>query len=110
MKKIDPRQQFSKWLARSSAWLLIFYLPALLIVICIQPDAAIACVYLAVIVAFVRIFDAGFYTKNSTTEKVLLNALDKLKLNLTLRGGAGRAAREDQEETEEDPEEGESNG
>lgn len=104
-RRIDPRQQFSKWLAKSSAWLYNMYLPALLAVICIRPEAATACVYLAIIVSFVRIFDAGFYTKNSTTEKVLLTALDKTRLNLALRNG-----NTSKPEDEEDASDGGGNG
>ena len=99
VKRIDPRQQFSKWLARSSAWYLIFYLTALLVVMCIRPETAIACVYLAIIMAAVRIFDAGFYTKNSTSEKILLTMLDKAKLNLSLKSGSEK--KEDDEDDEE---------
>ena len=99
-KRIDPRQQFSKWLAKSSAWYLIFYLTALLVVMCIRPETSTACVYLAIIMAAVRIFDAGFYTKNSTSEKILLTMLDKAKLNLTLKGGDPKDLDDEKEEIE----------
>ncbi len=107
--KMDPRRQFSKWLARSSAWFLIFYLIALLVLIYLRPDTAVACVYLAIIVSVIRIFDAGFYTKNSLTEKMLLTILDKSKLSISLKSGTNTndESSEDDESTEE---EGESNG
>lgn len=97
-KKIDPRHQFSKWLARSSAWFLIFYMTALLVLIYYRPETAISCVYLALIVSAIRIFDAGFYTKNSLTEKMLLTALDKAKLNITLKGGVGKSDEEENDD------------
>lgn len=105
-KRIDPRHQFSKWLARSSAWFLIFYLTALLVLIYFRPEAAICCVYLAIIVSVIRIFDAGFYTKNSLTEKMLLTALDKAKLNISLSGGIGKNSNKENEDETEDDDEG----
>lgn len=81
-KRIDPRQQFSKWLARSSALFLVFYLTALLVLMYFRPETATSCIYLAIIVSVIRIFDAGFYTKNSLTEKLLLTMLDKARLKL----------------------------
>ena len=84
-RKIDPRHQFSKWLARSSALFLVFYLTALLVLIYFRPEAAIPCIYLAIIVAVIRVSDAGFYTKNSLTEKMLLTLLDKAKIDLSLK-------------------------
>lgn len=103
-KRIDPRQQFSKWLARSSAWFLVFYLTAVLVLIYLRPEAAVPCVYLAILVSAIRIFDAGFYTKNSLTEKILLTGLDRAKLNISLNSDSGHNTQD------EDNEEGESNG
>lgn len=104
MKRIDPRQQFSKWLAKSSAWFLIFYLTALLVLIYYRPEAALCCVYLAILVSVVRTFDAGFYTKNSLAEKALLTALDKAKLEFSLKGIAKTAASSSRDNTEKDSE------
>lgn len=108
-KRTDPRKQFSKWLARSSAWFLIFYLTALLALIYFRPEAAVSCVYLAIIMAVIRIFDAGFYTKNSTTEKLLLTMLDKTRMTLSLKGGNPKAQSEG-DEPEEDEEFAEDEG
>ena len=82
----DPRQQFSKWLAKSGAVYWIIFLSALLIVMCIRPEVAIACVYMALIVSVVMIFHVWAYTKNSTYEKGLLTLLDKTKMELDLSG------------------------
>ena len=109
-KRIDPRQQFSKWLARSSALFLVFYLTALLVLIYFRPEAALYCVYLAILVSVVRTFDAAFYTKNSMAEKALLNALDKAKLEFSLKSMAktiASSSRNDSKKVEEDPDEDE---
>ena len=85
-KKSDPKQQFSKWLAKSGAVYWILFLSALLVVMCIRPEVAIACVYMAIIVSVVMIFHVWAYTKNSTYEKGLLTLLDKTKMELDLSG------------------------
>lgn len=82
--KIDPKQQFSKWLARSGAVYWIVFLSALLFVMCIRPEVATSCVYLALIVSAVMIFHVWAYTKNSTYEKGLLALLDKTRIEMDL--------------------------
>ena len=101
---VDPKQQFSKWLAKSGAWYWIVFHTALLVVMCIQPETANACVWLALIVSAVMIFHVWAYTKNSTYEKGVLALLDKTKMELSLKGPTAA------EEQDEDEQEGESNG
>ena len=67
--RMDPRKQFSKWLAKVGSYFWIAYLPALLVVICIRPEAATACVYLGLIVSAVMIIHVWAYTSNSIYEK-----------------------------------------
>lgn len=82
----DPKQQFSKWLAKSGAVYWIFFHTALLGVMCVRPEVAIACVYMAIIVSVVMIFHVWAYTKNSTYEKGLHAILDKTRMELDLSG------------------------
>ena len=83
-KKGDPRQQFSKWLAKSGSVYWIFFHTALLFVMCFCPEVSTACVYMSIIVSLVMIFHVWAYTKNSTYEKALLTILDKTKMELDL--------------------------
>lgn len=81
----DPKQQFSKWLARSGAVYWIIFLTLLLILMYLRPEVATSCVYLAVIVSVVMIFHVWAYTRNSTYEKGLLALLDKTRLELNAK-------------------------
>ena len=52
-----------------------------------------ACVWLVVIVTANKMIDTLAYTDNSKTEKILLSALDKAKVELQLKGiGSSTAA------------------
>lgn len=85
-KRIDPRKQFSKRLARYGAVFWGLYLLIIAALIYFQPETAIACVYLVLIVTANKIFDTWAYTKNSTYEKGLLAMLDKTKMELSVKG------------------------
>ena len=105
--KMDPQKQFSKWLARSGAVFWICYLPALLIVICIRPEAAMACVYLGLISSAVMIIHVWAYTRNSIYEKGLLAMLDKVRI----QNSSERQEQDpDQDAADPEDEEVESNG
>lgn len=97
-RRMDPKQQFSKWLARSGAIYWIVFHSALLVVMCIRPETADACVWLAVIVSVVMIFHVWAYTKNSIYEKGTLALLDKVQMELTL----GKRKNSGNDEGEED--------
>ena len=85
-RKMDPKQQFSKWLARSGAVYWIIFHSLLLVVMCIRPETSQSCVWLALIVSAVMIFHVWAYTKNSTYEKGVLALLDKTRMELKLTG------------------------
>lgn len=85
-RNFDPKQQFSKWLAKTGAVYWIFFHTVLLGVMCIRPETAIACVYMAIIVSVVMIFHVWAYTKNSTYEKGLRAILDKARMEMDLSG------------------------
>ena len=97
MKKVDHRQQFSKWLARSGAIYWIIFNTLLLAVMCIRPETANACIYLALIVSCVMIFHVWAYTKNSIYEKGMLGLLDKTKMEISLKNSSSDAAEEEGE-------------
>ena len=100
-RKMDPKKQFSKWLARYGAIFWGAYLLIVAALIAYRPEAAISCVYLALIVTANKALDTWAYTRNSTYEKWLLAVLDKTKLELGLKAGDGEAKAETTEETAE---------
>ena len=85
-KKPDPRQQFSKWLAKSGAIYWIVYNTLLIVLIGLRPEVAMPCVYLAIVVSVVMIWHVVCYTRNSLGEKLLLTALDKINMELNAKG------------------------
>ena len=105
-KVIDPRQQFSKWLARWTAVFWFAYLTWLSIVMIIRPETALYCIYMGAMVTIVMIFMTVAYTRNSVAEKMALTLLDKTKLELTL-GNNQKGGEADEESS---VTEGESNG
>lgn len=86
MKQFDPRKQFSKRLARYGAVFWGLYLLIIAVLIYFQPETAIACVYLVLIVTANKMLDTWAYTKNSTYEKGLLAMLERTKMELSLKG------------------------
>ena len=87
-KIIDPKQQFSKWLARSGAIYWIIYNTLLLALIFARPEVAMPCVYLAIIVSVVMVFHVIMYTKNSLGEKLILAALNRTQMEINVGGKA----------------------
>ena len=81
-KQVDPKNQFSKWLAKSGAVYWIFFHTLLMALMYLRPEVANACVYLSVIVSVVMIIHVWAYTRNSIYEKGLLAMLDKVQMEL----------------------------
>jgi len=106
VKRIDPKQQFSKWLARYGAIIWGIYAFAVLALIAYRPEVAMACVWLTVIMTCNKALDTVSYTKNSVTEKILLSAIDKTKIELELKGTASSTGSSDDSDDEESEEEG----
>ena len=106
--KIDPRNQFSKLLARWTAIFWFLYMVWLSVVMMLQPTTSLYCVYMGVLVSFVMVLNVYSYTKNSIAEKLLLAMLDKTKIELSLKNG--KADTSESSSSESDDSEGESNG
>jgi len=83
MHKIDPRQQFSKWLARWTAVFWFFYLIYLATICIFQPDVADAVVYLTLIVSVVMVVNVWAYTRNSIYEKAILAGANFKEIKFT---------------------------
>ena len=101
MKQFDPRKQFSKRLARYGAVFWGLYLLIIAVLIYFQPETAIACVYLVLIVTANKMLDTWAYTKNSTYEKGLLAMLEKTKMELNLKAGGKISGKQDEDEEDE---------
>lgn len=95
---IDPRKQFSKWLARYGAVIWGIYAFAILALIAYRPEAAMACVYLTLIMTANKALDTVSYTSNSKTEKMLLAMLNKTKMEINI-GGKSTEETSDEEES-----------
>ena len=88
---MDPKKQFSKWLAKYGAIIWGVYAFAVLALIAYQPETAMACVYLTLIMTVNKAIDTIQYTKNSLGEKVILSAIEKLDMQLKI-GGKGNTS------------------
>lgn len=104
--KIDPKQQFSKKLARWTAVFWFVYLTWLSVIILLQPTAALYVVYMSLICTVVMIVNVLAYTKNSIMEKLAFTLLDKTQIEIGNNGGKER----DDDDEEDTVTEGESNG
>ena len=102
--RIDPKKQFSKRLAKWTAVFWFFYMVLLIAVMIIEPSSSLYTVYMGIICTVVMLLNVYSYNKNSLTEKALLTALDKCRMEVSI-GGKGKAKPEETEE-----EEGGSNG
>lgn len=83
-KRTDPKKQFSKWLARIVLIFWVCYLAGLGVLMFFRPEVAMSCVYLTIIVTVAQIIAGILYTHNSETEKFLLTALDKTKIEVSI--------------------------
>ena len=117
MNGMDPRKQFSKWLARFCVIVWAVFLAMAMVLMFFQPETAMACVWLVGIVTVNKEIDVLAYTGNSKAEKVLLAGIERTKIELGLKGiaqsisSAGKKENDDKEETtDEEVMEGESNG
>lgn len=112
-QRMDPKKQFSKWLARFGAIVWCIYAYAVLALIAYRPEAAMACVWLTLIMTCNKALDTVSYTRNSTTEKIILGALERTTLELGLKGIAKSThANSDSDDSEEEdaPDDGGENG
>lgn len=94
--RIDPRQQFSKWLARWTSVFWFFYMLYLATICILRPEVADAIVYLSIIVSVVMVVNVWAYTRNSIYEKAILAGANFKQLKFTWKG-----TKEEKEEDEE---------
>lgn len=102
-RKIDPKEQFSKKLAKWSSWFWFIYMIMLLAVLAYQPPTAEAIIWLAGITSFVMIVNIWAYTDNSIYDKAIAAGV---KIVGRFRFGKKNKASDSDEEEEEDEGEG----
>lgn len=85
--RMDPRNQFSKHLARWTSIFWFFYMTWLSVIFVLQPAAALYSVYMGIIATAVMLTNVISYTRNSIAEKMALALLDKTRIELSLGNG-----------------------
>ena len=100
MKKPDPKNQFSKKLAKWSAWFWFIYMVLILAVLAFQPVTAEAIIWLAGITSFVMIVNIWAYTDNSIYDKALA-AGSKIIGRFQFRGKKKDSSDEDDDDEDE---------
>lgn len=84
--RIDPKKQFSKWLARWTALFWFIYMSWLSAVMLIAPATGLYCVYMGIVVTVVMILNVYSYCKNSIAEKMIFGIIDKTKIEMRFGG------------------------
>lgn len=112
MKRIDPRQQFSKKLAAWTARFWFLYMVIAAVMCVLVPDVADAAVYLAICSSVIMLINVWAYTHNSVYEKAILAGIEKARFGLTWKKGtgAGGVLRKEEPETSEESEDPEDEG
>lgn len=98
--RMDPRQQFSKWLARWTSVFWFFYMVYLATICILQPEVADAIVYISVIVSAVMVVNVWAYTRNSIYEKAMLAGANFKQLKFSWKKSDNKEEDEDEEEGE----------
>ena len=84
MKRMDPKKQFSKRLARWTAVFWFVFMAWLGTVLFLAPEAGMYSVYMSIVVSVVMIINIWQYNSNSKTEKALFAFLNEKELELKL--------------------------
>ena len=94
MKRMDPKKQFSKRLARWTSVFWFAYLTWLSILMLNEPAVGQYCFYMSIVVSIVMMINVISYSINSITEKRIFGMLDKAQIELKF--GPARVAIGDQ--------------
>lgn len=107
-QRMDPRKQFSKWLARWTAIYWFMHMTGMAVLCMIQPNVADAAVYMAIISSVVMLVNVWAYTRNSVYEKAILAGMDIKGFRFSWKNSRDKQYETEQDDTEE--EEGEADG
>ena len=99
--RIDPKQQFSKKLARWTAVFWFIYMGWLCTILFLAPEAGLYTVYMSIVISIVMILNIYQYNSNSKLEKILLAILSKTEMQLkigdsTMKTGGSSGSEEDE--------------
>ena len=102
MKRIDPKEQFSKKLATWTArfWFLFMVITAIMCLV--EPNVSDAAVYLAICSSVIMLINVWAYTHNSVYEKAILAGMEKAKIWLSWKN----ASTDEEDPASDDNEEG----
>ena len=106
--QINPKNQFSKRLARWTAVFWFVYLTWLSILMMLEPSVALYSFYMSIVVSIIMMTSVIMYTINSVTEKRIFGMLDKAKIELQL--GPVKASVNNKDDEDEEIEEEGDNG
>ena len=104
-KRMDPRQQFSKKLARWTSIFWFLFMTWLSVLFLLSPGTAQYAVYMGIIATVVMMINVVSYTANSVQEKILLAMIDRTQIELSLKNNKADTSATD-EPDDESPEEG----
>lgn len=99
-QRMDPRKQFSKWLARWTAIYWFLHMTGMAVLCMIQPNVADAAVYMAIISSVVMLVNVWAYTRNSVYEKAILAGMDAKQIQLSWKNTKPKTDEESGEEGE----------
>ena len=106
-KRMDPKKQFSKRLARWTAVFWFAYLTWLSILMLLEPSVGQFMFYMSIVVSVVMMINVISYSINSITEKRIFGMLDKAQIELKFGpakvaiGDKSKGGEDDGEMTEE---------
>lgn len=103
--RMDPKQQFSKKLARWTSIFWFIYMAWLSALLLLAPASAQYAVYMGIIATVVMMINVVSYTANSVQEKILLAMIDRTQIELSLKNNKADTSATDGPE-DEPPEEG----
>lgn len=83
MKRMNPKEQFSKKLATWTAQFWFLYMMVAAAICVWAPGSADAAVYLAICASVIMLINVGAYTRNSVYEKAILAGMEKARFALT---------------------------
>ena len=99
-KPVDPKQQFSKWLAKWTALYWFAFMTWLSVVMLLEPQTALYTVYMGIITSVIMLINIYAYNKNSLTEKALLTLLDKARIEVNSKQNHSSETERDADESE----------
>lgn len=100
-RRIDPREQFSKKLAKWTAIFWFFYMVFVAVMCIIEPSVSDSALYLGICSSLIMLLNVWAYTHNSVYEKAILAGLEKNRLRITWKGSDEKEDKDEEKSDEE---------